>query len=633
MINFSTLNALLSEDLSPWIRNPGAPEEEWTSIAARAMLEKGLSKMPSQVSKDADFYATLKFLFANEKCGTWDHDSKFESSGLSSKPYGEYLLGTFANKLYHFFMPQGQPLISDFGQIFDRARHGPGTAFAVDGTDTYTKMCDSILTTTSPTLYRMYSAWCMEDPRRNAVEATRAFTWGTYALLRGSRMFYVPKESDISRTATKGPSLNVYGQLGVGEIIAGRLKSVYGIDLSDQPMLNRDLAYMGSLFDGFATIDLRAASDSIARPMLRKYLPPTQMGWLELFGESVVEIRSFDSKDQSYRPCKLDMMSTMGNGFTFPLETALFTCVVSAVYDLFGVPLHRNVRGFTTPDRLRPGNFGVFGDDIIVLPHLAGYVIELLDYLGFQTNTAKTFVEGPFRESCGCDYHGGKPVRPVFIGSVDTVHDLHMAINAFNIWTARTGIPLRRTVEFVYSVIMKAAKPHLVPMHEADDAGLRVPYDLAVPLFGVSPEGNRSSCFKALLKCAPKRVSKKLRKTWAKARYDLWSKNLEPQKMVKYLKWESKPYTRHISHWYIEKPSKLAYVSLLHPINSDGLLSVCIGGHVRQDRIAVRGDDNFYRLQKRYTPNWDALAERDPLPVNTDAMSEADACRVNLQFT
>jgi hypothetical protein len=98
----------------------------------------------------------------------------------------------------------------------------------------------------------------------------------------------------------------------------------------------------------------------------------------------------------------LEKFSAMGNGYTFELETAIFLAICNAVYVTRGYTPHVSKNVF------------VFGDDIIVETELAADVIAALRFFGFKPNEKKTFLSGPFRESCGGDYFEGVDVRPYF---------------------------------------------------------------------------------------------------------------------------------------------------------------------------------------------------------------------------
>jgi hypothetical protein len=107
----------------------------------------------------------------------------------------------------------------------------------------------------------------------------------------------------------------------------------------------------------------------------------------------------------------------MGNGFTFELETLIFIGIISGVTGL------------------RPGlDFLVYGDDIIVPKDAARNVLSALRLFGFTPNERKTFVDGPFRESCGGDYFAGVPVRALFVKKTPSTPtewiSLHNALKA-----------------------------------------------------------------------------------------------------------------------------------------------------------------------------------------------------------
>lgn len=91
----------------------------------------------------------------------------------------------------------------------------------------------------------------------------------------------------------------------------------------------------------------------------------------------------------------LEKFSSMGNGFTFELETILYRTLAATVCGRSSV--------------------SAFGDDLIVLSDMFRDVLATLRFFGFTPNEKKTFGEGPFRESCGGDFFNGKPVRAHYL--------------------------------------------------------------------------------------------------------------------------------------------------------------------------------------------------------------------------
>lgn len=207
-----------------------------------------------------------------------------------------------------------------------------------------------------------------------------------------NKIAIVPKTASCSRTIAVEPLLNTFLQKGVDVVMRKKLLR-NGIDLSDQKR-NQALALCGSLggSDPYVTIDLSSASDSISMELVRELLP---FEWFDFL--RVLRSPCYQLPDGSYQPYQ--KFVSMGNGFCFPLETLLFASVCHAASML------------TTCD----GTFSVYGDDIIVRQSTALLVLELLRALGFRHNPDKTFLFGPFRESCGGDYLLGVPVRPVYL--------------------------------------------------------------------------------------------------------------------------------------------------------------------------------------------------------------------------
>jgi hypothetical protein len=199
----------------------------------------------------------------------------------------------------------------------------------------------------------------------------------------------VPKTTKVDRTIAVEPLLNGYLQKGVDEVLRRRLLRV-GIDLRDQTR-NQSLARLGSMpdqVDPYVTIDLSSASDSVSLALTRWLLPPA---WFHLMDT----IRSPAYRLANGRESRYEKIASMGNGFCFPLETLIFASVCALYSD--------------------PGDFTVYGDDIIVRQSVSSQVLKTLWRIGFRHNTDKTFLKGPFRESCGADWYQGLDVRPLVL--------------------------------------------------------------------------------------------------------------------------------------------------------------------------------------------------------------------------
>lgn len=202
--------------------------------------------------------------------------------------------------------------------------------------------------------------------------------------------FTVPKNAETDRGACKEPDWNMYFQKGVGSILRKRLKR-FGIDLSDQ-MRNQKLAQIGSLDGSLATLDLSSASDLNSYTLVERILP------FNLF-EICCDLRCGKTKLPDGSIIEPDIFSSMGNGFTFEVETLIFYCLARSM------AYHKGIRG----------TISVYGDDIIVPTELANSICDLLGYCGHIPNKEKSFSTGFFRESCGGHYYKGVCVTPFYV--------------------------------------------------------------------------------------------------------------------------------------------------------------------------------------------------------------------------
>lgn len=233
-------------------------------------------------------------------------------------------------------------------------------------------------------------------------------------VVEGNIMFTVPKSSTIDRVAAKEPDFNCFAQKGVGDFIRRRLKSVEGIDLNDQS-INRSLAKKGSVRGELATIDLSSASDSVCTQLVYLLLPPEWAVQLDCLRSQRTQL---PDGTMHYN----EMFSSMGNGFTFELESLIFLAIAKAVRYHSGNPA---------------GRISVYGDDIVVPACIAARFARVLHWFGFLVNNEKSFWKGRFRESCGGHYYRGEDVTPFYIKEpIDTTERLIHFLNRLRKWSA-----------------------------------------------------------------------------------------------------------------------------------------------------------------------------------------------------
>jgi hypothetical protein len=267
----------------------------------------------------------------------------------------------------------------------------------------------------------------------------------------------VPKNAKTHRIIAVEPRANSFLQKGVGGYFRSRLKRV-GIDLDSQSH-NQEGARR-AFEDGLATLDLKAASDTVAKEVVYDLLP---LEWAMLLDD----LRSPKAEMPDGTVRLLEKFSSMGNGFTFELETLIFWAVVSSVVEM-----------------LNPGGTVlIYGDDIICPAAQAEKVIECLAFLGFQTNDEKSFWKGNFFESCGKHFFQGKEVTPIYqketiesevellrLGNRLIRYAFHRSSgNSLNEWTSSAWESVYRRATW--------SKSYQIPLGTLGDDGWVVPAD------------------------------------------------------------------------------------------------------------------------------------------------------------
>jgi len=444
------LNCLRSDLLSQGLPFQG---ELWPGIsikeaAAISISNSLLKKFDRGRNVKGDAAALDKFLACNQACGEWSLPVDFDSKT-------ETILGEVRQTLYRFWHRNGFPLFDSPIDILHKARIGPGANIKATGGDFYSKFFSSKLSCSDPALYRIYRHYASRFAEWSAAEKIRIEHFGDPLVVQNSRLSFVPKNDKISRCICTEPTLNTYFQLGIGEYIEGRLSEVFGILLSDQQFKNRDLARLGSITDGLSTIDLSSASDSISLKMLRYLLPSDFLNHLIKYRSPSTSVNGRDTFD-------LHMISTMGNGYTFPLQTMIFASVVVACMRFRGIPYDKSSSDTS---------WGVYGDDIICPRSCTADVIGTLRILGFSVNHDKTFVEGPFRESCGSDFFMGSDIRGIYIKCLDTEASRYSAINQLIRFSTKTGIFFHETIR----TLLKTVRFRPVPRWEDVSSGIHCP--------------------------------------------------------------------------------------------------------------------------------------------------------------
>lgn len=217
-------------------------------------------------------------------------------------------------------------------------------------------------------------------------------------------LIFIFKNAKALRSITVQPTLSGMVQLGIDAVVKQLLLERANIDLTDQS-LNRRLAFLGSrdwLTDPnpWCTIDKKSASNLIAKLLPGFVLPGA---WSKLLWSTRSPLyQTPPAMGGDIR--QYEMYAGMGNGTTFGVESLFFLAAAYAVSEV------------DEPSALRRDRFfSIFGDDLLIRQGHAAKYIEFIEYLGFRINHDKSFISGPFRESCGADYWNGINVRPAYV--------------------------------------------------------------------------------------------------------------------------------------------------------------------------------------------------------------------------
>jgi len=361
----------------------------------------------------------------------------------------------------------------DLPKVFSKCGFGPGANVGINGsaTNVHRKLCSMWSVSPGAFDYACHSMISHAQFRELLFPEHRGFSDGSPDFVQHFRarmrdratiaehnnLSFVPKTTKIFRSIAVEPALNSFLQKGVDECLREFLRIRANIDLTSQEE-NSEMARIGSSDeeDSFVTIDLSSASDSISIELCRRVLPPD---WFYLLDR----IRS-----KSYRYKKTvnpySKFCSMGNGFCFPLQTLLFASMCHAVG-----------AGNTGID------YRVYGDDIIVRKQYALGLISLLRRCGFRPNESKTFIKGPFRESCGKDYYSGVNVRPVYLDyELDSLESLFKFYNSTLNCSLLSKEFFSRSRTFLFDSVPERWR-FVRPCKGPEDAAFEV--DVDAPLF------------------------------------------------------------------------------------------------------------------------------------------------------
>lgn len=368
--------------------------------------------------------AKLRFFEAEVKCREANHRIS-RSIGLTPD----------VNNVIHIATRQIEKILGKFctEELPQYGRFGPGSTLCVSGpfTTEYFKLCERS-PTVSTECFPYAEALIEHDPQwKGYLHGIHPFdVSGTFEPLSGSgvelqiadhnKVAFVPKNAKTERSIAIEPYFNVFFQLAIGSMIRKRLYNRCKINLDSQ-LRNQTLAKIGSITGALATIDFSMASDTISREVVYLLLPPEWVAHLD-------RLRSKTYVLDGGKPQPWHKFSSMGNGYTFELETLIFYAVACASCVSLGIGTE---------------DVTVFGDDVVLPVTAVPLFNKACSYLGFTVNDEKSFTNGFFRESCGEDYLKGVEVRPVFCKELSTVQHAVSLANRLSALNRAVGVGSR----------------------------------------------------------------------------------------------------------------------------------------------------------------------------------------------
>lgn len=304
---------------------------------------------------------------------------------------------------------------------------------------------------------RYYSVWNRPGANYSRKRA-ELFTKPPYRVIDTLEAVLVDKTWKSLRMIMPNTTLGTLYSSGLGRTIEDRLRA-FGYDIKHLQPVHGVLAKFGSITGSLVTADQSMASDNITVQLVDAILPRR---WAQALKFGRIEEIALYGKQ-----VKTPTFSTMGIGFTFPLQTLVFLCLLLSIRD------HLELDEQTV--------VSVFGDDLIYDSRMHSTVVDVFPGLGLVLNLDKTFAEGNFRESCGFDFFRGIDVRPFHLKRASTPFAGKRRAEAY-LYTAVNGL-LRRwecyeiplTLRFLVEEIRRIRKDEvlLVPTDYPDTSGVK----------------------------------------------------------------------------------------------------------------------------------------------------------------
>lgn len=382
-------------------------------LAAQSYLRK-FKFSSKQTGIDTKKVCIEKFLACEKLCEATNE--RFRHSRSGGDPSSEWLLSAVKRKIAWML---GN---FDFESFFALASWGPGATTSITGVDTSSArkfregkhISWKLYTAVGSFLVTEYPNWfsCQQD-----VESLE--------IRNSSKLLTVTKNAKTDRPICVEPDINIWFQKAIGFMIRRALARA-GFDLDDDTG-NQLAAWAGSILGTIATVDFSSASDLFAKLAVRELLPADWFWVMDL-----CRTPCYAMPDGTVHV--LEKFSSMGNGYTFEMESLIFVCMALAVHEYLDLPTHQACEGKV----VRAVN--IFGDDVTLDTKAYDLYKKFSAFLGFVVNDEKSFSSGYYRESCGSHFFNGADVKPIFLKEkFANVKDIYKAANRISDLSFRLG--------------------------------------------------------------------------------------------------------------------------------------------------------------------------------------------------
>lgn len=301
-------------------------------------------------------------------------------------------------------------VFSSFGEFSAgewRPKHGPGAVAdrPIDGFKykfpTWTDRLDKVFPL-SQMAYANYDAW-VHDVNLGSTPSSEEVP---------AKIRMVPKTQKAPRIIAKEPTAAMWCQQAVRDYLESNVSACFlgsVIHFGNQNY-NRRAALKASLDQEHWTVDLSDASDRVSLWLVERLVRSNHSLLTALYASrsrfALVPTRDGDVL------LRMKKFAPQGSATTFPLQSIIY-----AIIAVSSVLYARKMPVTTANMRSVSREVLVFGDDTIIPKDAGEHYVSMLTYLGFFVNHSKTYTEGNFRESCGCEGFEGTDVTPAYFVS------------------------------------------------------------------------------------------------------------------------------------------------------------------------------------------------------------------------